>query len=116
MIAYVESRFTGFEALIDFYELGTPLTVEHYTAHPAGIIYGIPATPARFHSKSIGFRTPLKNLYLTGSDTSGHGITGAMMSGVLTTAMINGLPGQLIKIFSRAQKFHARLKEKHADH
>jgi len=116
MIEYVESRFSGFEALIDFYELGTPLTIEHYTAHPAGIIYGIPATPARFHSESIGFRTPVKNLYLTGSDTSGHGITGAMMSGVLTTAMIGGLPWQLIKIFSQAQKFHSRLKDQHADH
>jgi all-trans-retinol 13,14-reductase len=110
IIQFVENHFPGFSELIDYVELGTPLTNQHYTAHPAGNIYGIPGRPERYLPDVISYRTPLKNLYLTGADTAGHGIVGAMMSGLLITALITGLPWQLFRIFSAAKKYHNHLK------
>ena len=111
MIGLVEKYFPGFKNLIDYAELSTPLTTEHYTGHYQGNIYGIPAVPKRYDLDVINIRSPIKNLYLTGADTSGHGIVGAMMSGVLTTAVIQGVPSHLFKIFGRAKKFSDTLVE-----
>jgi phytoene dehydrogenase-like protein len=116
IIHFVEKRFQGFSEMIDYYELGTPLTIEHYAAQPAGNIYGIPGQPERYLSDGISYRTPLKNVYLTGADTAGHGIVGAMMSGVLTTALISGLPYHLLKIFSTAKKYQSLMKDRNADY
>ena len=48
MLAFVEHRYPGFRALVDYSELSTPLTVEHFTGHRAGSIYGLAATPTDF--------------------------------------------------------------------
>jgi phytoene dehydrogenase-like protein len=97
--------------LIDFYELGTPLTNAHYTAHMFGNVYGIPGVPERYRSNVISYRTPVKNLYLTGADTAGHGITGTLMSGLLTSAVMMGIPSHLIKIFKTVQKYSKELED-----
>ena len=34
-------------------ELSTPLTVEHFTSHPAGRFYGLPGTPERYRSAAL---------------------------------------------------------------
>ena len=112
IINFIEDRFPGLREMIDYYELGTPLTNAHYTAHMSGNIYGIPAVPERYRSDIIRYRTPLKNLYMTGADTAGHGIGGALMSGVMTSAVIMGIPFHLIKIFGRVRKYSEGLKEK----
>ncbi len=39
----------------------------------------------------LGPRTPLDGLWLTGQDTLTCGVTGAMMSGMLTTTAIIGM-------------------------
>ena len=69
IISFIEDRFPGFRKLIEYYELGTPLTNVHYTAHAFGNVYGIPGVPERYRSNSISYRTPVKNLFLTGADT-----------------------------------------------
>jgi phytoene dehydrogenase-like protein len=76
-----------------------------YTGHHFGNIYGIPGVPERYDLNKISYRTQINNMYLTGADTAGHGIVGAMMSGVITTAIIKGIPRHLIKIFSRAKRY-----------
>lgn len=83
LLQMAEEKIPGFKNLIDYVELGTPLTFKHYTHHPHAQIYGIPATPARAHLKSIQPKTPIKGLYLVGADVGGHGIVGAMMGGIL---------------------------------
>src|ERR1035438_503992 len=56
-------------------DMFTPTTVEHYTGHLRGAIYGSP-------EKSRGGRTALANVYLCGTDQGMLGIVGLMLSGI----------------------------------
>ncbi|MFM7449342.1 MAG: phytoene desaturase family protein [Leptolyngbyaceae cyanobacterium] len=93
LIQLVENHYPGFQDLIEYAELSTPLTVEHFGASDRGAIYGIPCVPERLNQSWIGSRTPIKNLYLTGADTFSLGIMGAMMGGVKTAGILNGAFG-----------------------
>lgn len=89
LIDFVDERYSGFKDLVDFYEVSTPITTEHMTAHDQGSIYGLASVPERFDTLASPWcrvRTPIKNLYLTGADTTSLGIAGAMMGGVATCA------------------------------
>ena len=93
LLDLVERHHPGFRDLVEYSELATPLTFEHFTAAPAGAIYGYPATPARFTTAWLGPRTPIRNLYLTGSDAATLGIMGAVMGGVATASLLLGWLG-----------------------
>ncbi|MGB5812464.1 MAG: NAD(P)/FAD-dependent oxidoreductase, partial [Polyangiales bacterium] len=67
---------------IDTCELSTPLTTRNFAAHPHGEIYGLAHTPQRFEQRWLQPRTPIKGLYLTGSDVATAGVGGALMGGV----------------------------------
>jgi phytoene dehydrogenase-like protein len=56
-------------------DMFTPATVERYTGHIGGAIYGSPA-------KVRDGRTALANLFVCGTDQGMLGIVGAMMSGI----------------------------------
>ena len=103
MLAFVEQRYPGFRSLIDYSELSTPLTVEHFTGHSVGSIYGLAATPDRFRTPWLTVRTPVKHLMLTGTDVSCLGIVGAMMGGVATAAALQGSLG-FVKIMAASRK------------
>ncbi len=90
IVTLVENYYPGFRDLIEYTELATPLTFEHFGASDRGAIYGIPCTPKRFDIPWANARTPIKNLYLTGVDTFPNGIMGAMMGGVKTAGLIDG--------------------------
>jgi all-trans-retinol 13,14-reductase len=111
LLGLIEKHIAGFREQVAYYELSTPLSTEYYTGFPEGNIYGIPATPSRYKQKWISVRTPLKGLYLTGADSIGHGIVGALMGGVLTAATIIGLPWSMIKIFRTAFKYSKNLRD-----
>ncbi|MFQ5585068.1 MAG: phytoene desaturase family protein, partial [Calditrichia bacterium] len=104
LIDFADSHISAFKSLIDYHELSTPLTTEAFTGHRQGNIYGLPAIPERFKLNWLGPRTPVKNLYLTGTDASSHGIAGALMGGVLTSGITMGSTG-VMKIFSAVKKF-----------
>ena len=46
-------------------------------------------TPARFAQEWLTPQTPLPNLYLTGQDIATDGVTGAVLSGLLTAGAID---------------------------
>jgi all-trans-retinol 13,14-reductase len=73
---------------IDYAEVSTPLSTRHFANYQHGEIYGLSATPARFRVRSLGVRTPVRNLYLTGTDACTLGVGGAMMGGVLTASVV----------------------------
>ena len=93
LLDLVERHHPGFRDLIEYSELGTPLTFEHFTAAPSGAIYGYPGTPERYGKSWLGARTPIQNLYLTGCDAALPGIMGALMGGVLTAGEMMGAFG-----------------------
>jgi len=105
LIEFVEKQLPGFKEMIDYQELSTPLSTEFFTGNKFGNIYGVPATPERYKNPAISVRTPLKNLFLSGADTTaGHGIVGAMMGGALAAGAAMGGLG-IMKIFNKAMKF-----------
>ena len=99
LIQFVENHYPGFQDLIEYAELSTPLTIEHFNASDRGSIYGIPCVPARLTQPWIAAKTPIKNLYLTGTDTFSPGIVGSMMGGVKTTILVGGWWGVVKMIF-----------------
>ena len=103
LLEFVDRRYPGFRNLVDYCEVSTPLTVERFTGHPRGSVYGVPATPARFEQPYLKVATPLRNLYLTGADVASPGIMGAMMGGVATTARLLG-PTGFLRVMSAARK------------
>lgn len=107
LLAMIESRYTGFRALVDYCELSTPLTVESFTGHPGGRIYGQPMTPQVVASRSFKPDTHVKNLYLTGTDILAPGVMGAFMGGVFCAARIMGAFG-LAEIMTAASSSRAR--------
>ena len=91
MLERADAHIRGLAALVSYAELSTPLTVEHYTGHPDGHFYGLPATPERYRGSRLpGPRTPIQGLYLTGSDAGCLGIVGAMMGGVGAACQVLG--------------------------
>jgi all-trans-retinol 13,14-reductase len=90
LLDLVERSHPGFGDLVEYSELGTPLTFEHFTAAPSGTIYGYPGTPEKYSKAWLGPRTPIGNLYLTGTDAALLGIMGALMGGVVTASCLLG--------------------------
>jgi all-trans-retinol 13,14-reductase len=90
LLDLVERHHLGFGELVEYSELGTPLTFELFTAAPSGAIYGYPGTPERYTMAWLGPRTPIRNLYLTGSDVALPGIMGALMGAVVTASCLLG--------------------------
>ncbi|MCC5815444.1 MAG: NAD(P)/FAD-dependent oxidoreductase, partial [Leptospira sp.] len=94
VIESMDKRYPGFKNIIDYIEVSTPLTNEHFTSHPDGAIYGLACVPERYDKeKSPWFdvMTPIDGLYLTGADAGGSpGIAGAMMGGLACTLKVSG--------------------------
>jgi all-trans-retinol 13,14-reductase len=67
-------------------ELSTPLSTRHFAGYAEGEIYGLAHTPERFALRSLGPRTPVRNLYLTGQDAAACGVAGAMTGGILAAS------------------------------
>jgi phytoene dehydrogenase-like protein len=113
-IQLVEQHYPGFRELIEYTELSTPLTVEHFDASDRGAIYGIPCIPERLDQPWIGAKTPIKNLYLTGADTFSLGIMGAMMGGVKTAGLLSGAFG-FFRIMATVTKASALRNRSHSN-
>lgn len=90
MLTFVERWHPGLRDLVEFSEVSTPLSVEHFTGFRDGAIYGLPASPERYRKRWLRPQTPVPGLYLTGADVSSLGIGGALMGGVFTTSSILG--------------------------
>jgi all-trans-retinol 13,14-reductase len=95
LLDLIERHHPGFGELVEYSELGTPLTFEYFTAAPSGSIYGYPGTPDKYRTAWLGPRTAIRNLYLTGSDVALLGIMGALMGGVVTASCLLGSFGFL---------------------
>ena len=83
----VETRFPGLREAVLFYEVSTPLTVQHFITGPLGSL-GLPSTPARFRLKWASSTTPIKNLYISGVDSFCWSVNGAMIGGIKAYRLI----------------------------
>lgn len=81
------------ESMLDFAELGTPLSTEHFVRPMAGSIYGLEPTPERFRNRWLRARAPIDNLYFAGAEVTSVGVIGAMMGGVLAALTAEPMRG-----------------------
>lgn len=91
LIQFVDARYPGFADFVEYEELSTPITAEHFTDHPLGSIYGVACVPERFVASEAPWCnpvSPIENFYLTGADVSSPGIAGAMLGGVATLSQL----------------------------
>jgi phytoene dehydrogenase-like protein len=75
--------FPAFRGELRFTDVFSPTTVERYTWHAQGTVYGSP-------DKSRDGRTPVENLFIIGTDQGFLGIVGSMLSGI-SMANLHGL-------------------------
>jgi all-trans-retinol 13,14-reductase len=76
---------------VDYYEVSTPLSTDHFCAYKKGELYGLDHDATRLQQTWLGPRTRFKGLWLSGQDVLTCGVTGAMMAGLLTTTSIVGM-------------------------
>lgn len=67
---------------IKFCELGTPLTSEFYNDATEGNMFGTEKSAFQSYPFSFPMTTEIRNLYMCGASTLGHGIAGALFSGI----------------------------------
>jgi phytoene dehydrogenase-like protein len=103
LLDIVEQQHPGFRDLVAYAELATPITFEYFTGAPSGTIYGYPATPEKFRKSWLRPRTPIRNLYLTGTDAAVLGVMGALMGGIATASTLLGSAG-FLEIMRAANK------------
>jgi phytoene dehydrogenase-like protein len=81
-IERLDRLFPGIKDQIEYYEVGTPKTIERYTLNPKGTPYGFAQIPGQTSIKRIPNKSPIKNLYFASAWTMpGGGFTGAILSG-----------------------------------
>lgn len=83
MVRRLDTLFPGAASRLVFTESATPLSHTRFTRASDGTGYGLAAIPSQFLQNRPGYRGPLQGLYLAGASTrSGHGIVGALTSGL----------------------------------
>ena len=86
--AQVLEMFPQLEGKKEFFEIGTPLTNNHFISSPKGEIYGCDHNRDRFSpitAAMLRAETSVPGLYLTGQDIYTCGFTGAMQGGLMTS-------------------------------
>ena len=107
LIEFVNKYFPGIKESIVFHELSTPLTMEHFTGWEKGGFYSFPTTPDKYKNRVFRAKTPVKNLYLTGTDAATLGVVGAIMGAIFSTVETYGLR-YFMKIMNEINHFQSK--------
>ncbi len=79
------------------------LSVEAFTSHQHGMIYGQACKPDRLFENAWPVKTSIRNLYLSGSDVGVPGVNGALLAGVFDKRKNLG-NNRVSRIFSAIDK------------
>ena len=85
------ARMPHLRDAMDYCELSTPLSTQHFQLNARGEIYGLNHYVDRFKKPFLHPQTPVKGFYMTGSDVMTAGVGGALMAGLMTTINMQGL-------------------------
>lgn len=86
-------HFPHLRGRIDYHELSTPLSTDHFCNYQRGEIYGLEHTPGRFRQDWLKPATSVPGLYLTGQDVMSCGVAGAMIGGLMAAVAAGGVQG-----------------------
>lgn len=89
---------------LDYCELSTPLSTNWYQKNSAGEMLALDHFVDRFKKPFLHPVTPVKGLYMTGSDVMTAGVGGALMAGMMTTCAMQGRKAnQVVKLLKDYQ-------------
>ncbi len=80
------AKLPGLREMVDYVELSTPLSTDHFVRPMHGSIYGIEPTPARFENPWLRPRSPIPGLFFSGSEVASVGVVGALVGGLIAAA------------------------------
>ncbi|MFB5759621.1 phytoene desaturase family protein [Paenibacillus medicaginis] len=99
MLEVLEQHYSGLASKVAVAELGTPRTMQRYTANPAGAVYGFAQTVRQSGIKRLKRTAPLHRLSLVGAWTQpGGGFQGAISSGIMEADRIAAKLGQAERV------------------
>lgn len=101
--------FPDLKDKVAYFEVGSPLTHQHYITAPEGEIYGLDHDMGRFEfGQAAALRpdTPVPGLYLTGQDVFTCGFVGASFGGLLTASKLldRNLLHEIIEVMPEYRK------------
>ncbi|MCO4746514.1 MAG: NAD(P)/FAD-dependent oxidoreductase [Proteobacteria bacterium] len=88
MLKTAEHVVPGVTDNLVFSDIGTPATNRYYVKSVDGNMYGTEKSAWQVGPWAFQVRTEVKDLYLCGSATLGHGVAGATMSGLVAAAKV----------------------------
>ena len=100
LLAYVYDKLPQLRGKIDYYEVSTPLSTNWFGGYQRGELYGLAHTRERLRQNWLRPKTKIDGLWLTGQDVLTCGVTGAMMSGLITTTSMVG-PRRMAPLLKR---------------
>ncbi len=96
------ARLPDLKPMLDFAELGTPLSTDHFCRPMKGSIYGIEPTIERYACDHLRAHSPIKDLFFSGCEVGAVGVMGAMAGGMIcAVAMEPRKAGRLVAQASR---------------
>lgn len=108
LITLAEEKLPGLRDLIEYSEVGTPLTIEHFASKEQGAMYGFKVDPSYFPHEVFPVKTEVAGLFQAGTDVCSPGVVAAMMGGV-AAAGASISPYGMIKLIAK-MRMNARLK------
>ncbi len=88
MILGLEKRIPTLSKHITFWDLGTPLTNQHYINATSGNLYGTAKSIKQLGPFGFGTQTEFENLLLCGASTDSHGVAGVTATGLAAARRI----------------------------
>ena len=88
MIQGLEKRIPGLSKHITFWDLGTPLTNQHYINATVGNLYGTAKSMKQLGPLGFGTQTEFEGLLLCGASTDSHGVAGVTATGLAAARRI----------------------------
>jgi all-trans-retinol 13,14-reductase len=88
LLAQFKRHFPQLGAMVEFYEVSTPLTQASFVMADQGAMYGLEISTMRMSHNALRVRTPVPGLLLAGQDVVSPGIQGAFMGGFMAAASI----------------------------
>ena len=90
MLQNLEAIVPGLRDQLTLCELGTPLTNDFYCRTTRGNMYGTEKRLGQLGPLGWPVKTPVRDLWMCGASTLGHGVMGATVSGLVVAGSILG--------------------------
>jgi all-trans-retinol 13,14-reductase len=91
LLEHLYDKLPQVRGQVDYWEVSTPLSMQHFCGYGRGELYGLDHDPERLRQGWLRPRTRIAGLWLTGQDVMSCGVAGAMMGGMASATSIVGV-------------------------